>query len=74
MGASSRDEHCHAVTPGDLDKTVGYAEALCGVRVADAGLESADRPWGVLYLPCVIGPQRSYPTRRNGHEPLKARR
>lgn len=51
------DEHCHAVAPSDLDKSeaLGYAEALCGARLPNAGLKSADRPWGLLCLPCVIG-------------------
>jgi hypothetical protein len=51
------DGYCHAVTPGDLNKseTLGYVETLCGAHIADAGLKSADRPWGALYLPCVIG-------------------
>lgn len=57
------DEHCHAVAPGDLDKskTLGYAEALCGARFPDAGLGSTDRPWGVLGLPCLIGATAELP-------------
>ncbi len=57
------DEHCHAVAPGDLRKsgTCGYAEALCGARVPGAGLESAERPWGVLCLPCAIGATADLP-------------
>ncbi|MGH3779030.1 MAG: hypothetical protein ACRDRR_25410 [Pseudonocardiaceae bacterium] len=57
------DQHCHAVAPGDLDRseTLGYAETLCGAHLPDAGLESADRPWGVLCLPCVIGATADLP-------------
>lgn len=47
------DEYCHAVAPGDLNKseTFGYLETLCGADLADAGLESADRPWECSVCP-----------------------
>jgi hypothetical protein len=57
------NEHCHAVAPSDLNKseTLGYAETLCGAHLPDAELEIADRPWGVVCLPCVIGATADLP-------------
>jgi hypothetical protein len=57
------DEHYHAVAAGDLNRseTLGYAETLCGAHLPDAGLESAERPRGVLCLPCVIGATTDLP-------------
>lgn len=57
------DEHCHAVEPGDFRKsgTRGYTEALCGAHLPSTELESADRPWGVLCIPCAIGATADLP-------------
>jgi hypothetical protein len=57
------DPHTHAILPDDLSRSpaLGYAEALCGTQVPDAGLKTADRPWGVLCLPCAIGATADLP-------------
>lgn len=68
------DVRCHTVAAGDLHKTemLGYAESLCGAHLPDAGLESAERPWGELCLPCVIGATADLSDLGpNGHGPIE---
>lgn len=57
------DGLCHAIAPCDLanSATLGYAEAPCGAHLPDAWLESIDRPWGLLCVPCVIGATADLP-------------
>ncbi len=57
------DERCHAIAPCDLDKseTLGYAEALCGVQLPNAGLEPLTVPTALVCLPCVIGATADLP-------------
>lgn len=63
MGSAPGRRALSAIAPRDLDKseTLGYAEALCGVQLPDAGLEPLTVPTALVCLPCVIGATADLP-------------